>query len=344
MRLLYRADGSAEIGTGHLLRGIRIAAELSCRAAHALVFCVRDQPWAVERARSSGLEVSTLPDHLSPADEVEWCVGEARRLECDTAAVDLLDTPAQPDVCGALTAAGLRVVTFDDTGPGRLSAHHVINFLVRDREPAALAARGVELHEGPQFATLSPEYAMRDQVPKPIRPVAERLLITMGGGDAAGLAVKSLSALRTEPPLEVAVVIGSAFPHLNALHRAAEASPHPVRIEAALASLQPEWEAADMAIVAGGLTMHEALVMGVPCIAVCQDVWHQPFLARLFQGQAAMINLGLGREVSDEAIGKSVAELAVDATKRAAMSRAGQLLCDGRGTERVVDLLLGQAG
>jgi spore coat polysaccharide biosynthesis predicted glycosyltransferase SpsG len=344
MRLFYRADGSAEIGTGHLLRGIRIAAELRRQGDHALIFCVRDQPWAVERARSSGLELVLLPGDLSPSDEVAWCAGAACRLRCDTAAVDLLDTPAEPDLCGGLAAAGLRVVTLDDTGPGRLSSHHVINFLVRDPKPAELAARGVELHEGPGFATLGPEYAGRNRDPKPIRPVAERLLITMGGGDAAGLAVKSLRALRPEPLLKVAVVIGSAFPHLEALHRAAEVSPHEVRIEAALASLQTEWETADMAIVAGGMTMHEALVMGVPSIAVCQEVWHQPFLSRLFEGHNAMIDLGLGRDVSDEAIGTAVAELAVDEATRAAMSRAAQLLCDGRGAERVAGLLLGQAG
>src|SRR5436305_1637240 len=76
-------------------------------------------------------------------------VREAARRGCDMAAVDLLDTPGDPDLCGALREAGLRVVTFDNTGPGRLSAHAVVNFLVRDPEPAALVARGVQLYEGP---------------------------------------------------------------------------------------------------------------------------------------------------------------------------------------------------
>jgi spore coat polysaccharide biosynthesis predicted glycosyltransferase SpsG len=306
-----------------------------------LVFAVRDDPWAVDRVRSSGLAVVVIPRQLSPSAEVERCVEDARRLACDAAAVDMLDTSAEPDLCAALRDADLRVTTFDDTGPGRLSAHQVINFLVRDPEPAVISGRGIRLREGPKYATLGPEYGGCDQIPKSTRPAASRLLITMGGGDAAGLAVICLSALRPEPPLEVAVVTGAAFPHRDALQAAAQVSAHRVRIEMAVSSLKTEWEAADMAIVAGGLTMHEALVMGVPSIAVCQEVWHQPFLARLFEEQGVMLNLGLGRDVSSEAIGAAVAELAVDAARRSAMSRDGQRLSDGRGTERVVELLLG---
>jgi spore coat polysaccharide biosynthesis predicted glycosyltransferase SpsG len=343
MKLFYRADGSAEIGTGHLLRGILIDAELRRRGRHALTVCVRAHPWAVERVRGAGLELVPLPVDLDASEERGRCVSEALHRGCDTAAVDLLDTPAAPDLCAALREAGLRVVTFDNTGPGRLSAHAVVNFLVRDPAPAVLAARGSRLYEGPGYATLLPEYAGLNQNSKVIRPRAERLLVSMGGGDAAGLAVKVVRALRPDPPLSIAVVVGSAFPHLPALQTAVAASPHAIRIEQALPSLLPEWERADMAVVAGGLTMHEALVTGTPAIAVCQEVWHQPFLSRLFAAEGVMIDLGLGREVSEDVIAGATAELARDAARRERMSRAGQRLCDGKGTERVVDVLLGAA-
>jgi spore coat polysaccharide biosynthesis predicted glycosyltransferase SpsG len=340
VKLFYRADSSAEIGTGHLLRGIRIANELRRRGDHQLVFCVRAHPWAVQRAQAAGLEAVELPLGLTPEQELGRCVHASQERGCDSAVVDLLDTPAEADLCGVLRSAGLRVFTFDDTGPGRFSADCVINFLVRDPDPAALAGRGVELHEGPQYATLAPEYAGRSEIVKAIRPLASSLLVTMGGGDAAGLAVKALRALRPDPLLTIAVVVGAAFPHMDALQAAAALSPHQVRVEDALPSLLSKWEASDMAIVAGGLTMHEALAMGVPSIAVCQDVWHQPFLASLFAREGVMVDLGLGREVSEGAIGAAVADLAADSVRREQMSRSGQRLCDGRGTQRVVDLLL----
>jgi UDP-2,4-diacetamido-2,4,6-trideoxy-beta-L-altropyranose hydrolase len=340
LKLLYRADGSPEIGTGHLLRGLRIAAALCVRGSHTLHFCVRAHPWAVERLRGAGVPVSLLPLDLSPTGEVERCLRAARENGCDAAAIDLLDTPAEPDLSGALRAAGLRVTTFDDTGPGRLSANQVINFLVREPDPAALSARRVRLYEGPEYATLAPEYAGRNRRLKTIQPMARNLLITMGGGDAAGLSVKCLSALNPQPSLSVTVVVGSAFPHLESLRQAAERSPHQVRIETAAPTLLPEWEAADLALIAGGLTIHEALGMGVPGLALCQDVWHQRFLANLFEGQGMMVDLGLGSEVEGPAVAAAVSDFIADAPRREWMSRAGQQLCDGRGTERVASLLL----
>src|SRR5581483_5577309 len=101
----------------------------------------------------------------------------------------------------------------------------VINFLVRDPDPALLAARGVSLREGPEYATLLPEYEGVNRVPKSIAPRARRLLISVGGGDAAGLALKAIRALALLPdPPEAAVVVGSAFPHGAELERLIQAS------------------------------------------------------------------------------------------------------------------------
>ena len=54
-----------------------------------------------------------------------------------------------------------------------------------------------------------------------------------------------------------------------------------------------------------------------------------------------MVDLGLGLTASEAEIGDTVAGLAADADRRERLSRAGQRLCDGRGTERVVEVLLG---
>src|SRR5687768_7262313 len=104
---------------------MRIAAALAHRGRHELIFCIRAHPWAVQRVQSRGMDLVELPLGLAPNEELERCVREATRLGCDTAAVDLLDTPAEPDICAAFRSAGLRVLTFDDTGPGRLSAQQI---------------------------------------------------------------------------------------------------------------------------------------------------------------------------------------------------------------------------
>jgi spore coat polysaccharide biosynthesis predicted glycosyltransferase SpsG len=343
LRILYRADGSAEIGTGHLLRGTLLARALAAGEAPGFAptetqftFVTRAHPWALARIEQAGLACEALPTNVTTEAEVEALQAAVRKLRPDLAVVDLLDTGIEPDLCAVLRATGVPVLTFDNTGPGRMSANEAINFLVRDPDPAALAARGVSLREGPEYATLLPEYEGVHLVPKTIAPRARRLLISVGGGDAAGLALKAVRALASRPdPPETTVVVGSAFPHGEALARLAQVSRAPVVLRRDLPSLLPEFQRADMAVVAGGLTMHEALATGTPALALCQEVWHQEFLARWFAARGAMLDLRRGNSAEEAAIGDAIEALAGDVDRRASMSRAGQSLVDGSGTRRV---------
>ena len=105
-------------------------------------------------------------------------------------------------------------------------------------------------------------------------------------------------------------------------------------------SLIAEFQRADMAVVAGGLTMHEALATGTPALALWQDIWHQEFLARYWAERGMMVDLGKGTEAGEEAIAAAIDALAVDPARRCRMSLGGQPHVDGRGTERVARVLV----
>lgn len=341
MRVFYRADGSAEIGTGHLLRGILIGRELRQRAGAELVFCARAYPWAQQRLREAGFETLWLPTDLAPEAEVAATQAALAGCAAQVAVADVLDTETAPDLCAALGAGGLPVVTFDNTGEGRKSAAAIINFLVRDPAPQEVRARGIALYEGPEYATLVPEYAGADEIRHPIAPVARHLLVSLGGGDAAGLTLKVLRALQlTSHDVEATFVVGSAYPHRASLDALAAASARRVHVRQNVASLIDEFRRADMAVVAGGLTMHEALATGTPALALCQEVWHQEFLARHWATQGVMVDLGRGDTAEEGEIAVQIDALAADAARREQMSREGQQYVDGRGTERVAQLLL----
>ena len=217
MRVFYRADGSAEIGTGHLLRGILIGRELRRGWGAELASArapIPGRSGAWERRASA---THWLPVDLPAEDEVDAVCAARASCGAEVAAVDLLDTGTAPDLCARLRSGGVPVVTFDDLGEGRLSASAIINFLVRDPSPETVRARGVALHEGPEYATLVPEYVGANAITHPIADVARHLMVSLGGGDAAGLTLKVLRALRhSRVPLDVTVVVGSAYPHREA--------------------------------------------------------------------------------------------------------------------------------
>src|SRR5439155_2593594 len=101
--------------------------------------------------------------------------------------------------------------------------------------------------------------------------------------------------------LEVTVVVGSAYPHRESLDALAATASMTVNVRQNLASLIEEFRGADMAVVAGGLTMHEALATGTPSLAVSQEVWHQEFLAHFWSERGVMVDLGRGADAREEA-------------------------------------------
>ncbi len=111
---------------------------------------------------------------------------------------DVLDTSEEEVLIER--AAGYRVVNVEDLGRGARFADWVVNALY------PVSERWVsELRSGPEYATLRSEFQNLPQ--KQIREPAERVLITFGGTDPAGLAGRCARLLSAElPDVEVCVV------------------------------------------------------------------------------------------------------------------------------------------
>nr|WP_238934880.1 glycosyltransferase [Maricaulis parjimensis] len=96
---------------------------------------------------------------------------------------------------------------------------------------------------------------------------------------------------------------------------------------------------ADLAVLAGGTTLHEAAATGLPALCV-PIVPHQYDRARQFQ------RLGLGLMIDPEKpcferrVTETMEALATDAERRVRMARRGQTLVDGRGADRLARHLI----
>jgi UDP-N-acetylglucosamine:LPS N-acetylglucosamine transferase len=92
--------------------------------------------------------------------------------------------------------------------------------------------------------------------------------------------------------------------------------------------LGPHLAAADVAILAVGVSVYEALAAGVPSIVLARsagDAAHADTLA----GHDALVSLG--RTWRDADLTSVTGTLLADRGRRAAMSKAAQALVDGRG-------------
>jgi len=94
-----------------------------------------------------------------------------------------------------------------------------------------------------------------------------------------------------------------------------------------------------LALVSGGVTAYEVSALGVPSIVLCQN---QRELSRMeqFERTGSILLLGSGDMVTQEQLIRSLSRLANDQALWAKMSSAGRQISDGRGVERISQIVM----
>jgi spore coat polysaccharide biosynthesis predicted glycosyltransferase SpsG len=184
-----------------------------------------------------------------------------------------------------------------------------------------------------EYALLRREFRGWQGPSRSFPPSPRRILVTLGAADpqnVTGAVIASIIPVLAADA-EIAVVVGGSSPHGDAI-AALLAQLRNCRLLGDPGAGMPVLMAtADLAICAGGSTMWEMACMGVPFIPiVIADNQRQAAAAMAREGYPAIEAAAVDRDLS-----AAVAALATDPERRAALSRRGQQLVDGRGAERV---------
>jgi spore coat polysaccharide biosynthesis predicted glycosyltransferase SpsG len=170
---------------------------------------------------------------------------------------------------------------------------------------------------------------------------APRVAIGFGGSDPLGLTEPMLAALLEALPsaeLDVMLGPGVASQRRERLLGSARSTPR-ANIHVDPAEIGSILLDADVLISAAGVTVWEALALGVPAVVVTvadnQRAVAEPVIAR-----GAAIDGGWAGPDTARQTAQLARDLLGDAELRAKLSKAGRALIDGRGVWRAVDALL----
>jgi spore coat polysaccharide biosynthesis predicted glycosyltransferase SpsG len=286
------------------------------------------------------LPVRTDTATIKPQFRAETLLPLLKSSRWDVVVVDMLDT--DPQEMAAVAASGVPIVTFDDRGEGRRSADLLINVLVEEPAPDTLLK--TKLLQGPSYVALAEEFGPAYTPPPRVFGELQRVFCSLGGIDAAGLSAKVAAALTAVPGLrEVEFVVSAVEPQRSRLLEVLQEAPWKWTAPTRVPSTRERFEWCDLAVVAGGLTMHEVCRTGCPSIAVCQPIDHQFELGERLQEDGAMLSVGYGTEATVEQITQAVLRLCSNAL-REQMSHCGRKLVDGQGSDRTAHAILQLVG
>lgn len=340
--MLVRADASAEIGSGHVMRCLALGKAWQ-RSGGRVCYLTAETIAALDgRFADEGFQHERLavdPGSLEDAEQTaEWAV----RLGAKWVVVD--GYRFVPDFVRRLKISGVRVLMLDDDARfDSYEADVVLNQNIDAKAESYKTAASSQLLLGADYVLLRPEFLAERSHGKTAGG-ARNLLITLGGSDSEDVTstvVRSLPRLRNE--FKASVVVGGGSPHYQSLRTLLEnlrgkISQGEIRLERSPANMALLMREADVAIAAAGGTCWELAFLGVPMILITLSRDQEANAAALSRAGAAL-SLGWHANLSEREIGEAILTLMNDGDGRRTMSERGQKLVDGRGAERAVEFL-----
>jgi len=331
--ILYGADADSGLGLGHIAHAVHLHHELRQRSMARVLPIGRYGDGSAAMFQREGIEYIEQDRADAPT-----LIEKARAVGADVVGFNLakhqLDE-AEP-VFHAVNEAGLRQIHFDNPVQGQAYADLVINALPHVDWGMDLAAHPAA-YEGLEYLLLDPEFA---QVRPRVRGDEVRtVLISMGGGDASNLTGRVMAALESAGYTgEAEVVVGAANPHAEAIAAQADVVSYEVRLHRHLPTLAETAERADLAFSALGVTTYEFASVGLP-VAILAGTELNTRVAEIYTRHGAAVSLGYYRDLSESDLASAVASVLGDSAARETMSRRGPELVDGKGADRVCDLI-----
>jgi UDP-2,4-diacetamido-2,4,6-trideoxy-beta-L-altropyranose hydrolase len=339
MNLLIRADASADMGTGHVMRCLALAQGWIDRGGRVEFALARGAQELGPRLEAEGVAAYRIAGESGGVDDATQTAALAAKLEAQWVAVDGYQFDASYQC--ALKRAGMRVLFLDDAGHGTpYSADIVLNQNLH-AEATLYQEHGPDtrLLLGTRFALLRREFQAWQNWRRPIPKTAHRLLVTLGGSDPTKTTPRLLAVLERmqRRELEALVIAGIANPLSGELRALAARLGDWLRIEPSVPDMPGALAWADIAVSAAGGTCWEMLFMQLPGLLVATTPSAQSVFDSLTErGLFHALHLE-GSEPAEERL----RDLLDDAEERARMSELGRQTVDGHGVEHVLEAMLG---
>jgi UDP-2,4-diacetamido-2,4,6-trideoxy-beta-L-altropyranose hydrolase len=299
--VVFRADASLEIGSGHVMRCLTLAEALQAQGAECHFLCREHPGHLCEVIEARGFTVHRLPleentaetdteDNPEPEhDHAHWL---GARWAQDAAACRAILTELAPAwlmvdhyaldhrwetaVLDGLPGSAPRLLVIDDLADRR----HIADLLLDQNlgrqveDYRGLVTEACRVLAGPRYALLRPEFREWREaslIRRAREPRLQRLLINLGGVDkdnVTGQVLDALSACDLPEGLKISVVMGAAAPWRESVTAQASQMPCPTEVVVSVSDMARRMAEADLAIGAAGSTSWERCCLGLATLMV----------------------------------------------------------------------------
>lgn len=366
MDILIRADASLEIGSGHVMRCLTLAAALQKRGATCHFVC-RDFPGHLhEKIIHQNNKIDVIPSDLftevsgktsdrSGPETKEDSINYQWQIDAQCTLEYALRVGPQWIIVdnyrldgrwhGHMRKTGGKILVIDDLA----NRHYDCDILLdqtygrRPDEYLNHVGSSAKLLVGTEYAMLRAEFGARRSRSLERRrgDRVRNILITLGGSDKDNYTSQVMNGLLHQEAvsdLNITVVMGHNAPWLEQVSRMAGHSPHDVRILVDVDHMDELMVESDLCIGAAGSTSWERCCLGLPTIMLVLAE-NQRTIAENLMRSGAVVVIDPAIEDVAQAIQNHISAI-VDQKLLPHMAERASRICDGRGVERVMEHML----
>ena len=365
LSVVFRADASLQIGTGHVMRCLTLADALRERGARCNFVCRPHQGHLLALIAQRGHQAVALPElqegtqpNLNGTAHARWLGTDWTTDAQDTQQALSAHTDGQPidwlvvdhyslDARWeeALRSQVKRIMVIDDLA----DRPHACDLLL-DQNLGRSAQDYGGLLKGQPFTLIGPEYALQRPEFVALRaqslarrqsnPQLRRLLITMGGVDkdnATGQVLAALQSCNLPNDLRVNVVMGPHSPWLSEVQAQAAQMPWHTEVLVGVDNMAQLMAESDLAIGAAGGTAWERCSLGLASLVLVLAKNQLPG-AMALQKAGAAVAMETQQQITDFMGQMQTTEFAKEVLHK--LSVAAASITDGEGCLRIAKHLL----
>lgn len=356
-KIVFRCDASIQIGSGHVMRCLTLADELSRQGAESFFICRQHDGSLIEILQQRGYQVYTLPlehglviESASKATlaHADWlATTQHRDAELSRSIVEqikpnwlIVDHYALDENWEKrLRQYCKKIMVIDDLADRKHDCDVLLdqNFGRDAQDYAAYVNKDCELLCGSKYALLRPEFAewRSYSLERRQHNKLASILINLGGVDKDNITTKILKALQNKSLPDycsIIIVMGSTSPWIDAVKQQAAIMQWRTVVKVGVSNMAELMANSDLAIGAAGSTSWERCCLGLPTIMlVLAD--NQQIIASALEAVGAARTFDINILEAEPLVFDQVIKSVVPKMKE--MSRAASKVTDGLGALRL---------
>lgn len=341
--ITFIAHGNANIGMGHIMRSLSLAAAFRNRGHRVSFFSMHKQ--GVDFIDNMGFRVTQIPGANDIPESLPFFYGKEEDLEYEIQY--LADKIGKKDVVivdsynvSSLYFEKLKdftkyLIYIDDVNAFTYPVDMIVNGTASAFSMGYMNNQTAALLLGMEYNLLRKEFQFIP--PKVFRKEVKNILITTGNSDPYHITewlIKGLIGESEFSKLEYHVIIGGGFNGDIWLNRGIVTNKQ-VYLYDKPSNMGEIMLKCDMAITAGGSTIYELAACGVPAIAFAYADNQVPQLSEL-NSKGVLQFLGIYSELNMDILKGKIRYFRINEFERKKIGYRLQTLIDGKGADRVV--------